>query len=62
MKNYFGIGPGSRYGFPKNGLHKLGHPNDVLLDLFTFHPADYAIVGSCLGVRGRRPARSQRAS
>lgn len=49
MKNYFGIGPGAKYGWPKLGLRKLGDPNEVLVDLFSFHPADYAIVGGCFG-------------
>jgi len=55
MKNYFGIGSGAKYGFPKEGLHKLGHPNEVLIDLFSLHPADYAIVGGSWGVEGDGP-------
>lgn len=55
MKNYFGIGPGAVYGFPKQGLHKLGHPSEVLLDLFSYHPADFAIAGGCWGVEGEGP-------
>ncbi len=50
--NYTGIAPGSKYGFPKQGLAKLGDPNGVLVDLFSFHPADYAIIGGCYGVEG----------
>jgi len=52
IKNYFGIGPGSRYGFPKGKLHELGDPSEVMVDLFSFHPADYAMVGGCFGVEG----------
>ena len=55
IKNYFGIGPGSKYGFPKDGLHKLGNPASVMLDLFSYHPADYAIVGGSWGVEGDGP-------
>lgn len=55
MKNYFGIGPGSVYGFPKCGLHTLGRPDEVISDLFSFHPADYAIVGGSWGVEGDGP-------
>ncbi|MBI3696208.1 MAG: DUF362 domain-containing protein, partial [Acidobacteria bacterium] len=55
MKNYFGIGPGAKYGFPKQGLHKLGAPDEVLVDLFAFHPADYAILGGSWGVEGDGP-------
>ena len=55
MKNYFGIAPGAKYGFPKEGLHKLGQPAEVLVDLFSFHPADYAIAGGSWGVEGDGP-------
>jgi uncharacterized protein (DUF362 family) len=55
MKNYFGIGPGAKYGFPKDGLHKLGQPSEVLVDLFSFHPGDYAIAGGSWGVEGDGP-------
>lgn len=55
MKNYFGIGPGAKYGFPKDGLHKLGSPDEVLIDLFSFHPADYAVVGGSWGVEADGP-------
>ena len=55
MKNYFGIGPGAKYGFPKDGLHKLGDSAEVLVDLFSFHPADYALVGGSWGIEGDGP-------
>jgi hypothetical protein len=55
MKNYFGIGSGAKYGFPKDRLHKLGDPAEVLVDLFSFHPADYALVGGSWGVEGDGP-------
>jgi hypothetical protein len=55
MKNYFGIGPGARYGFPKGGLHKLGATDEVIVDLFSFHPADFAILGGSWGVEGDGP-------
>jgi uncharacterized protein (DUF362 family) len=55
IKNYFGIGPGASYGFPKDRLHRLGSPNEVMLDLFSFHPADYAIVGGSWGLEGDGP-------
>ncbi|MBI3665425.1 MAG: DUF362 domain-containing protein [Acidobacteria bacterium] len=55
LKNYFGIGPGEKYGFPKSGLHKLDSPDDVLVDLFSYHPADYAILGGSWGVEGDGP-------
>ena len=44
-----------RCGFPKDGLHKLGSPTEVMLDLFGFHPGDYAIVGGSWGLEGDGP-------
>jgi uncharacterized protein (DUF362 family) len=32
------------------GLHKSGSPNEVMLDLFRFHSAAYAIVGGSWGL------------
>jgi hypothetical protein len=52
VANYRGIAPGARYGFPKTGLFKLGQPDEVMVDLFSYHPADYAIVGGAWGVEG----------
>jgi len=56
LKNYFGIGPGAKYGFPKSGLHKLGAVDEVIVDLFSFHPADYAILGGSWGIEGDGPS------
>jgi hypothetical protein len=56
LKNYFGIGPGLKYGFPKSGLHKLGAVDEVIVDLYSYHPADYAILGGCWGVEGDGPS------
>ncbi|MGB7721937.1 MAG: DUF362 domain-containing protein [Bryobacteraceae bacterium] len=52
VANYWGIAPGAHYGFPKTGLLKLGRPDEVVVDLFSYHPADYAIVGGAWGVEG----------
>jgi len=52
VANYWGIAPGAHYGFPKTGLLKLGQPEEVVVDLFSYHPADYAIVGGAWGVEG----------
>jgi hypothetical protein len=54
--NYWGIAPGAQYGFPKSGLLKLGQPDEVVVDLFSYHPADYAIVGGTWGVEGGWPS------
>ena len=52
VANYWGIAPGAHYGFPKTGLLKLGQPDEVVVDLFSYHPADYAIVGGTWGIEG----------
>jgi uncharacterized protein (DUF362 family) len=54
FSNYLGIAPGSKYGFPKNELLKLGSPEAVLVDLFRYHPADYCILGGPFGLEGGR--------
>lgn len=38
-----------KYGFPKSGLQKLGELDEVVVDLFGYHPADYAILGGSWG-------------
>ncbi len=53
--NYLGIAPGAKYGFPKSGLLKLGSPEEVMVDLFRYHPADYSILGGSFGVEGDGP-------
>ena len=55
VKNYLGIAPGSKYGFPKDGLFKLGSPDEVMIDLFSYHPADFALAGGCWGLEGDGP-------
>lgn len=55
IANYRGIAPGSKYGFPKTGLDKLGDPNAVVTDLFSLRPADYAIAGGSWGVEAAGP-------
>jgi uncharacterized protein (DUF362 family) len=50
--NYFGIAPASRYGVSGSDLFKLGEPEEVLMDLFSFHTADYAILGGSWGMAG----------
>jgi uncharacterized protein (DUF362 family) len=48
--NYLGIAPASRYGTAKTGLDKLGEPAEIAVDLFSYHPADYAILGGSWGM------------
>ncbi|MCC6539125.1 MAG: DUF362 domain-containing protein [Bryobacterales bacterium] len=45
MLNYLGFAPGERYGYPKLGLQALGDAGEIAVDYFSFHPADYAIIG-----------------
>ena len=52
VKNYMGIAPGSKYGFPKDDLLKLGSADEVMFDLFSYRPADLAVLGGCWGVEG----------
>jgi hypothetical protein len=55
VKNYLGIAPGAKYGFPKDALLKLGSPDEVMIDLFSYRPADLAMVGGCWGIEGDGP-------
>ena len=43
IMNYRGIAP--------NGF-STGEPEEVAVDLFSFHPADYAVVGGSWGIEG----------
>ena len=52
VANYLGIAPASKYGPAKAALMKLGMPDEIIIDLFSYHPADLAIVGGCWGVEG----------
>jgi uncharacterized protein (DUF362 family) len=42
VANYWGIAPGAHL--------KLGQPDEMLVDLFSYHPADYAIIGGARAV------------
>ena len=55
MKNYIGIAPGKIYGFPKALLHKNTVVDEAIVDLFSFHPAELAIIGGIIGVEGKGP-------
>ncbi len=50
--NYLGIAPASKYGPGKEKLFALGDPAEVLLDLYAYHPADFAIAGGQWGIQG----------
>ena len=56
MMNYLGFASGKQYGLPRTGLGKLGDAGEVALDLFSFHPVDYAILGGSFAIEGDGPA------
>ena len=48
--NYLSIASASSMGPAKTGLDKLGEPAEIAVDLFSYHPADYAILGGSWGM------------
>jgi uncharacterized protein (DUF362 family) len=55
LGSYLGALPGAIYGRLKEKASSLGQPYQVLADLFSFHPADYAILGGEWGIEGDAP-------
>ena len=55
MKNYFGLVPGSIYGWPKNELHYIGIPKSVVELTRIFGPKSFAIVDGIVGMEGNGP-------
>jgi uncharacterized protein (DUF362 family) len=56
MKNFFGVVPGSIYGWPKNGLHWLGIENSIVALNRAFRKT-FAIVDGVVGMEGDGPIR-----
>jgi uncharacterized protein (DUF362 family) len=54
MKNFFGLVPGSVYGWPKNELHHIGIPESIL-DLNRIFRRSFAIVDGIVGMEGNGP-------
>ncbi|HXP84479.1 MAG TPA: DUF362 domain-containing protein [Bryobacteraceae bacterium] len=54
MKNYFGLVPGSVYGWPKNELHLVGIPTSIV-ELTRLFPRSFAIVDGIVGMEGNGP-------
>jgi uncharacterized protein (DUF362 family) len=54
MKNFFGLVPGSIYGWPKNKLHYIGIPESVVELNRTFRNT-FAIVDGVIGMEGNGP-------
>jgi uncharacterized protein (DUF362 family) len=55
MKNYFGLVPGSIYGWPKNELHYIGIPKAVTELTRVFGQKSFAIVDGIVGMEGNGP-------
>jgi len=55
MKNYFGLVPGSVYGWPKNELHYIGISKSVVELTRIFGPKSFAIVDGIVGMEGNGP-------
>ncbi|MBS1826846.1 MAG: DUF362 domain-containing protein [Acidobacteria bacterium] len=54
MKNFFGLVPGSVYGWPKNELHHIGIAQSILALNKTF-PRTFGIVDGIVGMEGNGP-------
>lgn len=54
MKNFFGLVPGSVYGWPKNVLHWAGI-NQCIADLHGLFPKHFCIVDGIVGMDGNGP-------
>lgn len=55
MKNYFGLVPGSVYGWPKNALHHHGISTMIVALTRQFGPKSFAIVDGIVGMEGDGP-------
>ena len=54
LKNFFGIVPGSIYGWPKNQLHQIGIDRSIA-ELHRILPKTFAIVDGIVGMEGNGP-------
>jgi uncharacterized protein (DUF362 family) len=55
MKNFFGLVPGSVYGWPKNALHRAGIPESIVDINSTVPVPTFAIVDGIVGMEGNGP-------
>ena len=55
MKNFFGLVPGSVYGWPKNALHRAGIPESIVDINSTVRVPTFAIVDGIVGMEGNGP-------
>ena len=58
MKNYFGLVPGSVYGWPKNTLHMLGIARSIV-ELNRVFSKSFAIVDGIVGMEGNGPVQGR---
>jgi uncharacterized protein (DUF362 family) len=54
MKNFFGLVPGSVYGWPKNELHQVGI-SESIVELNRIFRRTFAIVDGIVGMEGNGP-------
>ena len=54
MKNFFGLVPGSVYGWPKNELHQVGIDRSIV-ELNRIFRRSFAIVDGIVGMEGNGP-------
>lgn len=54
MKNFFGLVPGSIYGWPKNSLHLIGIDRSIA-ELQRVFPRSFAIIDGVVGMEGNGP-------
>jgi uncharacterized protein (DUF362 family) len=54
MKNFFGLVPGSIYGWPKNQLHQIGIDRSIA-ELHRVFSRSFAIVDGIVGMEGNGP-------
>src|SRR5436190_3137503 len=54
MKNFFGLVPGSIYGWPKNQLHQVGIDRSIA-ELHRLLPRSFAIIDGIVGMEGNGP-------
>jgi uncharacterized protein (DUF362 family) len=60
MKNYFGLVPGSIYGWPKNELHYIGIDTAIVELTRVFGPRSFALVDGIVGMEGNGPIQGTR--
>ena len=54
MKNFFGVVPGTLYGWPKNQLHYVGIPQSIV-ELNRIFRRTFALVDGVVGMEGNGP-------